>query len=337
MLSEPQKPVVRLNADGTINKYYHGVRDAARDNGGVNETVHIRRSCNNEGRKHHGWKFRYATLRDKPDITEIPHDQPHVKKLPSVLIFDVETLPMEVFVWGLYKQRISHENIIQDWVMCSWSAKWLFDSGMMSDVLTPKEAVNRDDMRIMRSLWKLVEQADVVIAHNGLRFDVRRMNARFFMNGLRRPSPYQVIDTLKQAQRAFAFASHRLDYLGKLIANKGKIDTDFDLWKRCVAGDEEALKYMETYNREDVALLEDVYVEMRGWMVSHPNLSLYAEVDEPVCPTCLSRELEDCGDYGTAASLFSSRRCKQCGSIMRLRKSELTMKERERTFISVAR
>ena len=39
--------------------------------------------------------------------------------MPNILIFDIETAPMEVFVWGLYKQRISHDNVIQDWFILS--------------------------------------------------------------------------------------------------------------------------------------------------------------------------------------------------------------------------
>ena len=37
-----------------------------------------------------------------------------INDLPKILLFDIETSPMEVYVWGLYKQFISHNNIIKD-------------------------------------------------------------------------------------------------------------------------------------------------------------------------------------------------------------------------------
>ena len=53
---------------------------------------------------------------------------------------------MEVYVWGLYKQFISHNNIIKDkngneksWYVLSWAAKWLYDDDVMSDIVTPEE------------------------------------------------------------------------------------------------------------------------------------------------------------------------------------------------------
>ena len=36
----------------------------------------------------------------------------------------------------------------------------------LNDCLTPKESLKRDDKRILRSVWKLMEKADVIIGHN---------------------------------------------------------------------------------------------------------------------------------------------------------------------------
>jgi len=264
-------------------------------------------------------------------------DFSYIKQLPNILLLDIETTPMEVFVWGLYKQRINPSNVIEDWNMLSWAAKWLYSPEILSDVLTPKESVNRNDKRILESLWTLIEQADMIIAHNGIRFDMRKINARFKINGLPRPSTYKVIDTLLMSRKIFAFSSHKLDYLGQMLLNKGKIETDFQLWIDCLAGKQEALDYMVKYNEEDVNLLEEVYMELRGWMPSHPNLALHAEVDEPVCPTCMSTDVFFVGDYGTPAGIYNSLRCGNCGSIMRQRKSALTPKKRDLTYISTAR
>jgi len=260
-----------------------------------------------------------------------------INKIPNVLLLDIETLPMEVYVWGLYKQRINPDNVIQDWSLLSWAAKWLFHNEIESEILTPKEAVARNDLRITEKLWTLIEKADIIIAHNGVNFDIRGINARFILNGLSKPSPYQVIDTLTISRRMFKFSSHKLDYLGKIMANKRKIETDFQLWIDCLKGKKESLDYMQKYNIEDVNLLEEVYLELRGWMPSHPNMSLYAETTKELCPICLSKNITSTGDYVTQASIFTSMRCNNCGGIFRKRNSVLGIKQKNLTYIPLAR
>jgi len=257
-------------------------------------------------------------------------------KLPKILLFDIETLPMQVRVWGLYKQRIPHTNIVKDWIVLSWAAKWLMDKEILSDVLTPQEAIDRDDKRICSSIWDLINSADIIIAHNGDRFDIRKLNSRFILNGLKQPSPYQSIDTLKQSARYFAHSSHRLDWLGTLIRNEGKIDTDFELWIRCENGEQEALDYMVKYNREDVNLLEEVYVWIRPWIKSHPNVGLYMDLTEPVCANCGSNKLTLEGYYTTQAGRYQAVRC-ECGAIGRYRSTALTTKESGELIRSIAR
>jgi len=142
--------------------------------------------------------------------------------LPKILLFDIETALMEVYVWGLYKQYIPHTNIIKDesgnektWYCLSWAAKWLYDETMLSDIVTPDESIARDDSRILKSIWKLIDEADIVIAQNGDKFDIRKLNARFIVNEIYPPSPFRSVDTLKVARREFQFDSNSQDYLPK--------------------------------------------------------------------------------------------------------------------------
>ena len=259
-------------------------------------------------------------------------------KQPKILLLDVETSFMEVRVWGLYKQRIPHTNIINDWHFHSWAAKWIFDSEIYSDVQSPREAVNRNDKRICESLWEMVNNADIIIGHNAARFDIRKMNTRFYMNNLKPPMPYQIIDTLRIAQKYFSFSSNRLDYLGKLIRNRGKIKTDYDLWVRCAEGDKEALTEMETYNKEDVAILEECYIELRPWIKSHPNLAVLMDADEPCCPNCGSLKFEEKeGYYTTPQNRYISVRCAECGAVNRMRESDMTADKRKKMLVPAAR
>ncbi len=259
-------------------------------------------------------------------------------RLPKVLLWDVETTPMEVYVWGLFGNKyINHGNIIKDWNILSWAAKWLFSADMMSDILTPEEARSRDDKRIMEGIWKLLNEADIVIGHNSRKFDHKKLNTRFIMNNYGPPMPYQTIDTLEVSRRHFNFASNRLDYLGQLMTNKGKIETNFQLWTDCLAGNQEQLDFMKKYNEMDVLLLEEVYVQLRPWIKSHPNMNIYMESTEPGCGNCGSNDVTEGKEYITTANRYMAYRCNNCGAIMRGRISELSKDERKSLLLPVAR
>lgn len=243
------------------------------------------------------------------------------KRLPKVLVFDIETSPLKAFVFqkSIYKANISDDQVISEWFGLCWSAKWLFEDEIMSDKLTGKEALAEDDKRITKSLWKLLDESEIAIAHNGDSFDIPNMNTRFIVNGMFPPSPYQTIDTKTVAKKQFGFTHNSLDGLAKIFGLGEKKKTDFDLWVKCTEGDEQALKYMEEYNKEDVKLLEEVYLKLRPWIKGHPNLGLFVESDGPVCPNCGSEDVEWTGKfYFTQTGKYETYRC-SCGAYGRSR------------------
>lgn len=243
---------------------------------------------------------------------------------PKVLLFDIETSPMVTYTWKLGKVYLSPDKVITDWYVICWSAKWLNEPDMFGDVLTDEEALLGDDSRIMKSIWEKIDEADIVIAHNGNNFDLPMLNTRWLLQGMNPPSPYQSIDTLKAIWKKFKFSSSKLDYVAQLTCNKQKLKTDFDLWKRCFNGNMEALEYMFEYNKKDVLLLEEVYMQIRPWIPAHPNMSLFVDTDKPVCTHCGSENIEFIdGYYATAAGLYRTFRC-ECGAIGRMKKREKT-------------
>jgi hypothetical protein len=235
------------------------------------------------------------------------------------LLFDIETAPIEAYVWNVWNQNVAPTQMIRDWFMLSWSAKWLNDSEIMSDVVTPREAKKHKDKRIMKSLHRLIDEADIIIAHYGNGFDIPKMNTRFIINGLNPPSPYQSIDTKQVAAKGFGFTYNKLDYLATMFGIPNKLHTDFNLWVKCLKGDAESLKYMEEYNKQDILVLEEVYYKLRPWIKSHPNLGLYT--DERVCSNCGSSHLTKKGVYRTSVNNYDSYVC-ECGAFTRRGKNK---------------
>jgi hemin uptake protein HemP len=221
-----------------------------------------------------------------------------------------------------------------DWYILSWSAKWLYDDKVLSDVLTPKEAISRNDERVLQSVWKLLDEADIIIAHNGDRFDLRKIKARFLSHGIMPPMPYKTVDTLKVARKEFALTSNKQDYITKLLGVQEKLDTDFQLWVDCMNGDADALKRMEKYNRHDVIGLEQMYLKLRPYITGHPNIAIMME--ENVCSSCGSDSLNNVGKYYyTGSSKYDLYYCDGCMSPHIRGKSNIS--EKNVTIRSVAK
>jgi hypothetical protein len=255
---------------------------------------------------------------------------------PKVLVFDIETLPLILNGWGVGKQYLSHENILADYVILSYAAKWLFHPKSFGDILRPEEARERvenvfalkpkeldTDLRVLKGIWNLLDKADVVITQNGVRFDAKKLNTRFMYHGMPPPSPFSHIDTLQACYAAFSPSSAKLDYMTKYLKVGRKLDTEYELWQRCQMGDSKSLRYMYTYNLNDIFILEDYYARIRAWIPSHPNFSAYThkyvdiDAGEHSCPICrhVINENMLTGLYRTPLGFqYRSFRCGHCGA-----------------------
>lgn len=214
-------------------------------------------------------------------------------------------------------------DMVKDhWYTLCWSAKWLGSKEMLSAGIYSS---SKDDKEIMLKLWKLFDEADIVVAHNAVRFDCRKANARFLYYGINPPSPYAIVDTLKVARKHFAIMSNRLNDLGVFLDVGKKIKTGgFELWEKCMAGDKVAWDKMVRYCKQDVRLLERIYLKLRPYMKSHPNLAVIEDRD--VCPRCTSKKIQYRGSLVTNGGKYKRFQCQDCGAWGSDRKNQLDNK-----------
>jgi hypothetical protein len=78
----------------------------------------------------------------------------------------------------------------------------------------------------------------------------------------------------------------------------------FELWRECLAGNNEAWEEMMTYNIQDVHTLEEVYLKLRPWIKEHPNVAIQQEADVPLCSKCGSQNILMNGFTHTDISKF---------------------------------
>jgi len=250
-----------------------------------------------------------------------------MKTTAKILILDIETAPAKVYSWGLYDQNIGINQIIQDSYMLSWAAKWYGEKKVRSDALINYKYVFKkdrtDEHMIAKSIWKLLDEADIVIAHNGDRFDIRWLNDVFLRNGMKPPSSFKSIDTLKESRGNFYSISHRLNYLCQRLGIGHKLKHEgFEMWPKCMRGEKGAWKRMIHYNCKDVVLLEELYDIIKPFMKNHPNLALYTDGHEIMCPICGSNKFKKKGFAYTSTNKYRRYICKDCGKNIRERQAE---------------
>lgn len=233
----------------------------------------------------------------------------------KTLLVDIETAPSLGYVWGKYQQDVL--SFEKDWYILSFAYKWLGEKKTKAHSLPEYKTYKQDqedDKLLCQELWKVMDEADVVIAHNGDRFDVRKSNARFVQHGFNPPSTFKTVDTLKVARKYFKFDSNRLNDLGSYLDVGQKVDVgSFNTWKKCMVGDKKAWKKMVTYNKKDVDLLEAVYLKLRPWMTNHPNANLYLDTMDS-CPNCGKHTLQRRGYSYTRTGKFQRYQCTSCGA-----------------------
>ena len=250
---------------------------------------------------------------------------------PRILIYDIETSLQLVSVFQLkYNDFIDPDNIIQERHVISVCYKWLDEDKVYSISLLddPKrfEKDHHDDKYVVTEFHKVLQTADCIVAHNGDNFDYKYLKTRMLLHGLPALPPTTSIDTYKVAKQQLLFNSNRLDYLGKFLGFGGKKSTSKGLWLRVLNGDVTAIKEMVKYNKQDVVLLEKVFVKLRPYISNHINRELFGKTG---CPRCGSAKTQSRGLHRAITKIYQRFQCQDCGGWFRqLRADPGTTKSR---------
>lgn len=255
-------------------------------------------------------------------------------KGPRILLYDIETSPIIAHMWSMWQQGFGLNQIESDWFIMSFAAKWLgedeifyFDQSQAEDI--------EDDRELLGNLWELLNECDFAIGHNIKRFDTRKANARFLLNGFPKPSSYRQIDTLEIAKQQFGLTSNKLEFLtDKLCPNTKKSKHQkypgHTLWSECLKGNQEAWREMRAYNTDDVLSLEELYNLLSSWDSKLPNFDVY--VDDVLDMSLWEKD----GFVYTNSGKYQRYRNKQTGQQRRSRVNLLSKEKRESLLVNIA-
>lgn len=267
-------------------------------------------------------------------------DEQVLPRKAKIFCGDVETSASIVYSFSRFKAFIKPDQVIQEPYMLTWAGKYVGNPNIISYKLPDfEEQFAKDytcDKLLIESLWKILDDCDVFVAHNA-KFDVGWFNQRCLYWGMQPPSPYKVIDTLRELKQICALPSNSLAASANYfeLPNRKLDNAGWSLWQGCMNGNKESFVNMETYNIGDITTLEDLYLKLRPFMKNHPNVSLYQDTEDESCIACGSNKLvkiEGKSSY-TQLSEFEVMRC-ECGKINRRRINLRSKEQMKKTLMN---
>lgn len=204
----------------------------------------------------------YKCFRNSKHIQAEEHAYPPLQERgkQSILYFDLE---ISKSIYMNYGRRVrsgylNGKDVIQEYFVISWAASYMNSGKVFSACVTQEQALRGDDSDILPYLNDLLQSADIIAGHNSDAFDLKKINARFLINGLRPVQGHdgkrpKTVDSLKIARSVFDFEDNSLDALCKKFGLNGKDKITDDDWRDIVqTGNPKTLAKVNKYCRGDV-------------------------------------------------------------------------------------
>jgi len=229
----------------------------------------------------------------------------------KILHLDIETLPSQAYVWGLFNQNIGINQIVTPGRTTCFAAKW----HGKKKIMFASEWEDGFESMVERA-HELLTEADIIVHYNGTKFDIPTLQREFVLQDLSPPEPFRQIDLLRTVKRQFRFQSNKLDYVSQQLGIGAKTQhKGQDLWTGVMNGVRADQKVMKEYNKQDVVLTEELYTRLLPWLVGNPVMGAYnSDTGEEgaSCPKCGSTAVHFRGYYTTQAGRYHKFQCQSC-------------------------
>lgn len=225
--------------------------------------------------------------------------------MSKVLCLDIEWAPATAYVWRMWDENISPDQLIDDGGLLCFCAHW---HGSKEYMFFSKWVDGSQGMA--QAALQLLDEADAVVTYNGDKYDLPKLRGSIILAGLRPPAPPTSIDLIK-AVKKFGFVMNRLAYIGPLLKVGSKMKHEgFNLWRSVLEGDPKAEKRMEKYCVQDVKVLVQLYNRIRPFIDNHPHLG----DNRGLCGACGSEHIQLRGHRRTKFFKVRRLQCQDCGS-----------------------
>lgn len=259
------------------------------------------------------------TVLDRAVATDLPDDI-------RILVIDIELRPGRTYFWDAKTQWIGPHMVIEKPAMICFDAKWYGDPKH-----TFRSVWEHGQDEMLAEVWRLLDEAHVVIGYNSVGFDVKHLLRELAQAGHRPPSPHTDVDLIRTARSRFKFPYNSLNEVCRDLGLELKLEhSGFDLWRGVMDGDPKAQRTIRKYNRRDTEVTEQLYSRLRPWIRNHPNVNMYRSERLSGCGTCGSADVEEAGFHYTQTRAYRQFVCNACGAYSRSTHHEPTMAQHRR-------
>lgn len=187
--------------------------------------------------------------------------------MSKILSLDIETRPAIVYTFRAYDVNIMPDQVIDPGGVLCFAAKWVGQKEMFF-----ASEWTHTRLEMLTILRDLMEEADAILTYNGQKFDLPKIQGEFVLSGMKPSGPVTSIDVLKSIKK-LGFMINKLAFIGPLLNLGNKLKHEgFGLWRSVIEGDAKARNRMEKYNKQDVILLEKLYLRVLPYILDHPHL-----------------------------------------------------------------
>jgi len=229
-----------------------------------------------------------------------------------ILILDIERLPGEARIWEPKTRYVAARNFTKWPSLLCYAARWYGTRRPIFSAIWEEGG----KAAMVESVWKLYDEADIVVGYNSIRFDNKHLRSDWLEAGLSPPRPWKDVDLYAHVKQ-FGFESKSLDSVTRRLGRPGKLmHYDMDMAHAAAEGDVAAQRKLRRYNVGDIELTEWLYDRLRGWMPTHPHVGTFG--DDKRCPQCGSDDLElQPNKYRATIIDYALYRCNHCGGNVR--------------------
>jgi len=249
---------------------------------------------------------------------------------PKIIFFDIETMPEweeAIKVWcGLSNYPgLTMKATITSIICVGWKElnkkkvhcinAWDYKKTWAKDI--------NDDLEVCKAIHEVLKDADAVVTHNGRRFDWKHLQTRFLINGLPPLPNIPHIDTCLVSRRNLLSFNNRLGYLGEWLVGDTKLENGgWELWVKVANRTKSACVKMTRYCKQDVVLLEKVFLKLRPFIKNLPNRNIDRTTQQMVdgvwlCPNCGSKDIKKNGWAYTKTMKYQRFYCRHCKTTSR--------------------
>ena len=227
----------------------------------------------------------------------------------KVLFWDIETNPGLYYGWSMrYEPFYQIERTSISCIAYKWEHEDEVKVIHLSKAEWNKDP--RNDRSIIKKMSKIINEADVMVAHNGDGFDWKKFNALVLKHNLPPLKKPKLVDTLKMVRSQMKFDSHALGALCIELKVSLKIENEKNLFVKAL-NDWDKYQKLCKYCVGDVVALQDVYNKLKPYCKPAYHVGKLSGIDHS-CASCGSEDLVKFGTYITASAEVQRYRCKDC-------------------------